>query len=94
MVSGKTQAVDSAFIKANASLDNLAETELERKSKKYFDEITENEEGEECKRNQKKSAKTKSGKKTCGRSKFHLFHILCLQNKEVTRKRETLSSAL
>jgi len=68
MVSGKTQAVDSAFIKANASLDNLAETELEKKSKKYFDDITENEEGEECKRNQNKPAKTNRGKKTSGRT--------------------------
>jgi transposase len=40
MVNGKQQAVDSALIKANASMDSLDEIELEAKSKKYFDEIT------------------------------------------------------
>jgi len=44
MVSGKTQAVDSAFIKANASMDSLVERELQEKSKLFFNEITENEE--------------------------------------------------
>jgi transposase len=45
MVSGKTQAVDSAFIKANASMDSLIARELEEKSKIFFNKITENEEG-------------------------------------------------
>jgi len=44
MVSGKTQAIDSAFIKANASMESLTERELNETSKKYFNEITENEE--------------------------------------------------
>jgi transposase len=44
MVSGKTQAIDSAFIKANASMDSLVERELNEKSKKFFTKITENEE--------------------------------------------------
>lgn len=44
MVNGKVQAVDSAYIKANASEDSLIERELAEGSKKYFDEITENEE--------------------------------------------------
>jgi transposase len=44
MVSGKTQAIDSAFIKANASMDSLVERELQEKSKQFFDEVTENEE--------------------------------------------------
>jgi len=43
MVSGKTQAIDSAFIKANASMDSLVERELYKKSKQFFKEITENE---------------------------------------------------
>ena len=44
MVSGKTQAVDSAFIKANASMDSLVERELNEQSKQYFNELSENEE--------------------------------------------------
>ena len=44
MVSGKIQAVDSAFIKANASMDSLIERELNEKSKQYYNELTENEE--------------------------------------------------
>ena len=44
MVCGKTQAVDSAFIKANASIDSLVSQELNQKSKQFFNEITENEE--------------------------------------------------
>ena len=43
VVSGRTQAVDSAFIKANASMDSLVERELNEKSKQFFNEITENE---------------------------------------------------
>jgi transposase len=50
MVSGKTQAIDSAFIKANASMDSLVEKELNRQSKKYYDEITENEEDKTVKK--------------------------------------------
>lgn len=49
MVSGKTQAVDSAFIKANASLDSLVERELEENSKRFFRELTDNEQQEESK---------------------------------------------
>ena len=44
IVDGRTQAVDSAFIKANASMNSLAEKELTEKSKNYFDEITASEE--------------------------------------------------
>lgn len=44
MVSGKRQAIDSAFIKANASMESLVERELEENSKHFFNEITENEE--------------------------------------------------
>jgi transposase len=42
MVSGKTQSIDSAFIKSNASMDSLVERDLHEKSKQFFDEITEN----------------------------------------------------
>jgi transposase len=44
LVSGKTQAVDSAFIKACASRDSMEELEMAKSSKKYFDDITGNEE--------------------------------------------------
>jgi transposase len=50
MVSGKTQAVDSAFIKANASLDSLTERELKQKSRQYYNELTENEEDKTSKK--------------------------------------------
>ncbi|MCL2683523.1 MAG: IS1182 family transposase [Bacteroidales bacterium] len=43
MVCGKTQAVDSAFIKANASMDSLVERELTEKSKRFLTELTANE---------------------------------------------------
>jgi hypothetical protein len=43
MVNGKTQAVDSAFIKANASMDSLVERELAEKSKQFLTELTANE---------------------------------------------------
>ena len=55
MVSGKTQAIDSAFIKANASMDSLAERELQTKSKHFFNEITKNEEDKKPKRGDKHS---------------------------------------
>ncbi|MDR2732495.1 MAG: transposase [Fibromonadaceae bacterium] len=44
MVSGRIQAIDSAFIKANASRESMVEAELAQDGKKYFDEITGNEE--------------------------------------------------
>jgi len=40
LVDGRTQAVDSAFIKANASMSSLVEKELAEKSKNYFDAVT------------------------------------------------------
>jgi len=43
MVSGKTQAVDSAFIKAHAAMDSLVERELQEKSLQFFNTLTENE---------------------------------------------------
>ncbi len=52
MVSGKTQVIDSAFIKANASMESLVERELVEKSKQFFNEITENED-DNIKRKQK-----------------------------------------
>jgi transposase len=45
MVSGKIQAIDSAFIKANASMDSLVERELNEKSQHFFYQLTENEDG-------------------------------------------------
>ena len=42
MVSGKRQAIDSAFIKANASMDSLVEKEVVECSQDYLDELNEN----------------------------------------------------
>ena len=44
MVSGRRQAIDSAFIKANASLDSLLEKEVSDDVEKYADELQENNE--------------------------------------------------
>lgn len=44
MVSGKRQAVDSAFIKANASMDSLVEKEVLEDASAFVDELEENSE--------------------------------------------------
>jgi len=44
MVSGKRQAIDSAFIKANASMDSLLEKEVLDDVEKYADELSANSE--------------------------------------------------
>ena len=44
MVSGKRQAVDSAFIKANASMDSLLEKEVLDDVEKYAEELDDNSE--------------------------------------------------
>lgn len=44
MVSGKRQALDSAFIKANASMDSIAEKEILEDGDAYSDELSENSE--------------------------------------------------
>jgi transposase len=55
MVSGKIQAIDSAFIKANASMDSLVERELTEKVKKYYSELTDNDEDQ----SERKKTKTR-----------------------------------
>jgi transposase len=42
MVSGRRQAVDSALIKANASMDSIAEKEIMQDADAFADELTEN----------------------------------------------------
>lgn len=54
MVSGRRQAIDSALIKANASMDSLAEKEVMEDADLFADELQGNEEA---------SAKVKSSKK-------------------------------
>jgi len=64
LVDGRSQAVDSAFIKANASRDSLVERSslfdsgIAAGSKKYFDDITANE--EPCARKEKASEAKKA----------------------------------
>ena len=45
MVSGRRQAVDSAYIKANASLSSLVEKEVMDDARIFSDELTRNDEG-------------------------------------------------
>jgi len=54
MVSGKRQAIDSAFIKANASMDSLLEKEVLADGDVYTDELNENDEDKKTVRAQKK----------------------------------------
>lgn len=44
MVSGKRQAIDSAFVKANASMNSLMEKKVVADTRSYLDELTQNEE--------------------------------------------------
>jgi len=44
MVSGRRQAVDSALIKANASMDSIAEKEIMTDADAFADELASNEE--------------------------------------------------
>lgn len=44
MVNGKRQAIDSAFVKANASMGSLVEKEVVADTRSYLDELTRNEE--------------------------------------------------
>src|SRR5690606_21925494 len=48
MVSGKRQAVDSAFIKANASMDSLLEKEVLNDASAFVDELEEHSEFKAC----------------------------------------------
>ena len=54
MVSGKRQAIDSAYIKANASMDSIAEKEVIEDADTYADELNENLESEQTVKTQKK----------------------------------------
>lgn len=50
MVSGRRQAVDSAYIKANASMDSLVEKEVLDDAQTFTEELTENEDDPQKKR--------------------------------------------
>lgn len=54
MVSGKRQAIDSAFVKANASLDSLVEKEVLEDADVYSDELSTNDEFKQTVTAQKK----------------------------------------
>jgi len=56
MVSGRRQAMDSAFIKANASMESLLEKEVLEDADKYADELAEN---SECSEGQTVTAEKK-----------------------------------
>jgi transposase len=57
MVSGRRQAVDSALIKANASMDSIAEKEIMTDAEAFADELTSNEEDKPQKVNAYKKKK-------------------------------------
>jgi transposase len=57
MVSGRRQAIDSALIKANASMDSIAEKEIMTDADQFADELTENEEDKPQKVNAYKKKK-------------------------------------
>lgn len=57
MVSGRRQAVDSALIKANASMDSIAEKEIMTDADHFADELTSNEEDKPQKVNAYKKKK-------------------------------------
>lgn len=76
MVNGKIQAVDSAFIKANASISSVVEKELEYKSKQYFADILENEESSSFKSSNDKNDNSDGNSKSCNkRSNYNARHI-------------------
>lgn len=55
MVSGKRQAIDSAFVKANASMDSLVDKMMLSDTQTYLDQLTENdEEKQKCTEKKKK----------------------------------------
>jgi transposase len=56
MVSGKRQAIDSAYIKANASLDSLLEKEILTDSDAYTDELIDNDKSRKTISSTKKKA--------------------------------------
>jgi transposase len=59
MVNGRRQAVDSAYVKANASMDSIIRDEIMNDSKNFMDELSENE--EDTKHNSR-AKNSKSGK--------------------------------
>jgi len=57
MVSGRRQAVDSVHVKANASMDSIAEKDVLQDADRFADELTLNEEGKKEKVDQYKKRK-------------------------------------
>jgi len=59
MVDGRRQAVDSAYIKSNASMESIVEKSLSEDTSNYYKELTDNEEGNktESKKSHKRNTK-------------------------------------
>jgi hypothetical protein len=68
MVSSRRQAVDSAYIKANASLDSLVEKEMLDDAQVFTDEL-ESKEDDPQKKDRKLPAQEKSRTASCVESK-------------------------
>jgi len=60
MVNGRRQAVDSAYVKANAAMDNIVRNEILDDSKKFMDELSDNEENKNQDSNAKNSKRAKA----------------------------------
>jgi transposase len=62
LVNGRRQAVDSAFVKANASMDSIIREEIMDDSKNFMNELSDNEEFEKSDSKAKKSKRGKANK--------------------------------
>lgn len=62
MIRGKRQAIDSAFVKANASLDSLIEREVAEDAKAYCDELNEGSEYKLTRNKKEEKEQDKPGK--------------------------------
>lgn len=62
MVNGRRQAVDSAYVKANASMDSIVRDEIMDDSKSFMDELSDNEEDKKHASNTKSSKTGKANK--------------------------------
>lgn len=62
MVNGRRQAIDSAYVKANASMESIVRKEMFESSQGYLDELSENEEDENSQIKERKNRSLMSNK--------------------------------
>jgi len=71
MVEGETQSLDSAFIKANASMDSMVEIGLNKDIKGYLDTLTANEKEAVENEREKEISKKKENEKSRSKKKYN-----------------------